>query len=136
MLSGRRVYAFACETCLPQTSLLFQTFAERTVSACVSVFAGHQACVMAPQKEHGAALSRLDDALFQLIEAFVDGEEDQSTLCAIGERHAPWDLNVELDLAPEDPGCEGAFGWSTAIFLRQLFESLRVHKKPEGLRAP
>lgn len=132
LLSGRRVYAFACDTFTPSARLLWGHFAEQAVTACISVFAGHAAPVMSPSIEQGAASAEIEAALFELIERFVDGEQDQDTLRSIGESRVSWDLPVELDLPSDDPDQEGAFGWSSALFLGQFFKSLCIRTKAGG----
>jgi hypothetical protein len=141
--SGRRVYAFACSTFVPQPALSLHTFATLAVDACVSVFVGHEAPVMTPfASEASQALARrtMDDALFGLIERFIEGEDDERELVNIGRMYASWDLEVELDLPGEDPRADGAFGWSSAAFLGGFFKSLRVRAKardtePDGEQA-
>jgi hypothetical protein len=127
--SGRRVYAFACSTFVPQPRLGLHNFATLAVDACVDVFVGHEAPVMTPFAGEGSeahAGQRMDDALFALIERFVEGEDDARELVNIGRMYASWDEEVELDLVNED---EGAPSWSSAIFLGGYFKSLRVSSK-------
>ncbi len=132
ILSGRRVYAFACSTFVPQPPLLLNTFASLAVDACVSVFVGHRAPIMAPFADEACqedVRRRMEGALHDLIERFVDGEDDERELRNVGRMHAVWDLPLEIDLPSEDPDREGAFGWSSSAFLGGFFESLRVQRK-------
>ncbi len=132
ILSGRRVYAFACSTFVPQPGLLFGTFAHRVVEACVDVFVGHEAPIMAPLVRESHVARRMEDALIHLIERFIGGEDDENALVNVGRMYASWDLPIEIDLPSDDPQREGAFGWSSAAFLGVFFKSLRVLTKPRG----
>lgn len=129
LLSGRRVYAFACSTFKPQARLLFDTFANRAVAACVAVFAGHCAPVMTPLVRDGGVAATMEQPLFAMIDRFLGGEEDLAALQSCGRCHAAWDLPIELDLPSEDPNQDGAFGWSSAMYLGGFFESLRIRTK-------
>jgi hypothetical protein len=131
ILPGRRVYAFACSTFVPKSPFLLDTFACRAVDACVGVFAGHDASVMAPLAGKSRVSERMETALFHLIDEFIDGEDDENSLVNIGRMFASADLLVEIDLPSEDPHGEGAFGWSSAAFLATFFKSLRVQKKAQ-----
>jgi hypothetical protein len=126
ILSGRRVYAFACSTFVPHRDLFLGTFASLAVTACVDVFVGHEAPIMTPSAEQTALAPNVGEALVKLIETFVDGEDDEATLVNTGRTYAAWDLPIELDLPSED---EGAMGWSSAAFLGVFFKSLRVRTK-------
>lgn len=132
-LSGRRVYAFACSTFVPNPAIFYSTFASRAVSSCIKVFVGHEAPVMTPFADQGDASKKMDEALLRLIESFIDGEDAQDALVSIGRSYAPWDvtLDLELDLPSESPSVEGALGWSSAAFLQGFFQSLRVRTKTE-----
>lgn len=133
LLSGRKVYAFACRTAAPQEKLLWRTFAETAVDASIEVFVGHTVTVMTPLPDLGDKTAKMDAALFELIESFIDGESDESALKALGDRHLPLaDIEIELDLPSEDPDREGAFGWSTTFYLQGFFRSLRVFRKILG----
>jgi hypothetical protein len=129
ILSGRRVYAFACSTFMPQPPLLLNTFASLAVDACVSVFVGHEAPIMAPFAVDAGVRRDMEEALHALIARFIDGEDDQSELVSVGQARASWDQWVYIDL-PEDPDREGSFGWSSSAFLGVFFNSLRVLRKP------
>jgi hypothetical protein len=132
ILSGRRVYAFACSTFAPQRLLFFSTFASRAVDSCVNVFVGHEAPVMTPfaaETSQDRTTEIMETALSKLIESFIEGEDDQGELVNVGRMYASWDLAVEIDLPSEDPGREGAFGWSSGAFRGGFFKSLRVGAK-------
>jgi hypothetical protein len=139
ILSGRRVYAFACSTFVPHRLLFFSTFASLAVDACVGVFAGHEAPVMTPSFADEARRDRtrrtMEDALSRLIERFIEGEDDEGELVNVGRMYATWDLEVEIDLPSEDPYREGAFGWSSGAFLGGFFKSLRVRTKAHAAQA-
>jgi hypothetical protein len=132
ILSGRRVYAFACSTFVPQRALLLNTFASLAVDACVNVFVGHEAPVMTPFAGQTGATQNMVDVISGLIESFIDGEDDEDTLVEIGRMRASWDKPVEIDLPSEDPDREGAFGWSSVGFLRGFFKCLRVRTKAQA----
>lgn len=127
-LSGRRIYAFACSTFEPQRLLIHSTFAQHAVDACIQVFAGHAAPVMAPLSAHQRS-EQMESALCSLILRFVDGEEDEASLRNFGRGFVTADQLFELDLPPEDPEQEGALGWSSGIYLQKFFASLRVRSK-------
>jgi hypothetical protein len=132
ILSGRRVYAFACSTFVPQPPLLFNNFACLAVDACVSVFVGHEAPIMAPfagEASQELVRQRMEEAIHGLLERFIDGEDDEQELRNVGRMHAASDLPLEIDLPSEDPDREGAFGWSSSAFLGGFFKSLRVETK-------
>jgi hypothetical protein len=132
ILSGRRVYAFACSTFVPHRLLFHDTFASRAVESCIRVFVGHEAPVMTPfagEASRRRVERTMEDALVHLIETFVDGEDDKDELVNVGRAYASWDVELELDLPSEDPDREGAFGWSSAAFLGSFFKSLRVSTK-------
>jgi hypothetical protein len=138
ILHGRRVYAFACSTFAPQRLLFFSTFASLAVDACVGVFVGHEAPVMTPfadEAHQNRTRQTMEDALSGLIERFVEGEDDEGELVNVGRMYASWDLEVEIDLPSEDPGREGAFGWSSGAFLGGFFKSLRVRTKAHAAQA-
>ena len=105
-LTGRRVYAFACSTFVPHTTLLLSTFAQQAVDACIDVFVGHEAPVMAPLAGT-VRTQQMEEALFALIDRFIDGEDDEKTLSNIGRMHGASDLVIELDLPSEDPRARG-----------------------------
>jgi hypothetical protein len=130
LMPGRRAYAFACSTFVPHPAIFFSTFACGAVDACVQVFAGHEAPIMAPFAEAADVQHRMVEAMFQLIERFVDGEDDERALVNLGRQHATWDLPIELDLPGGGAAEDGAFGWSSSAFLGGFFQSLRVRAKP------
>jgi hypothetical protein len=133
LLSGRRVYVFACDTFTPQQQLMWQTFAENAVAACIAVFAGYCSTISAPTPAHQLANPHIDTALFHLIEAFLDGEQDPEALQLIGRTYGSADLEFPIDLASEDPEQNGAFGWTSAQLLQKFFNDLRVDAKaPES----
>ena len=129
ILSGRRVYAFACSTFELQAALLWDTFARQAVESCIQVFVGHAAKVMTPLVAEGTVTEKMEGALFHMIDRFVEGEEDGEALIDLGRMHTDWDAPVELDLLPEDPDQVGALGWSSSLFLGGFFKSIRVEKK-------
>ncbi|MFH1465768.1 MAG: hypothetical protein ABIO70_15380 [Pseudomonadota bacterium] len=131
---GRRVYAFACDTFTPTPKLLWQTFGDEAVRACVGVFVGHAAPVMSPFAYEGSrrdARERMERGVLALIAAFVAGVDDEDVLRNLGATEAVDDDSViELDLPSADPDQEGAFGWSSGLFLHAFRASLRTRAKP------
>ena len=130
LLSGRRVYVFACDTFTPQRALLASTFAQNAVDSCIAVFAGYCSTISAPTPAHQLANPRIDTALFHLIEAFLEGEQDPVELRAIGRLYGAENFEFSIDLPSEDPEQDGALGWGTAQVLQTFFNDLCVHTKP------
>ena len=129
MLSGRRVYVFACDTFTPQRALLASTFAQNAVESCIAVFAGYCSVIGAPTPAHQLTNPQIETALFHLIGAFLDGEQDPVELRDIGRLYGSTDFGFSIDLPSEDPEQDGAFGWSSAQLLQKFFNDLRVHEK-------
>ena len=129
LLSGRRVYVFACDTFTPQQQLMWNTFATHAVESCIAVFAGYCSTISAPTPAHQLANPHIDTALVHLIEAFLEGEQDPEALQLIGRQYGSADLEFRLDLDSEDPEQDGAFGWSSAQLLQKFFNDLRVYEK-------
>jgi hypothetical protein len=130
MLSGRRVYAFACSTFQPHKLLLLSNFAQQAVDACIQVFIGHRAPVMTPYATLAEPQQRMDHVICQMIEAFIDGENEESNLQDIGRSQVDWtEPVIELDLPSENPEMEGALGWSSVFFLGAYFQNICVARK-------
>ncbi len=130
MMSGRRVYAFACSTFTPQSKLLMSNFATRAVDECIQTFVGHQAPVMTPFANVDDVRTRMDDVIQEMLETFIDGENEMNALQDVGRRRVNWELPVDLDLSTENPEMEGALGWSSAAFLGTFFNSICTESKP------
>lgn len=129
ILSGRRVYAFACSTFELQAALLWDSFANQAVASCIRIFVGHAAKVMTPLAAERTLTEKMEGALFHMIERFVEGEENEAALIDLGRMYADWEAPVELDLPSQDPDQKGALGWSSSLFLGGFFKSIRVHAK-------
>jgi hypothetical protein len=132
MMSGRRVYSFACSTFTPQDKLLMNTFATLAVDACIEVFVGHRAPIMTPYSSVMSARQTMDDVISKMIETFVEGDDDASSLQDVGRRLVNWNLPVEIDLPSESPDSTGELnGWSSAAFLGVFFNNLCVETKQQ-----
>jgi hypothetical protein len=128
---GRRVYAFACSTFVPQPNLDMCTFAERAVEYCVGTFVGHDAPVMTPfadQSKEPEVVQKLHESVAAMVEKFVAGEDDEAALRNQAWLSAYADVEIEIDLPSQSPE-QGGFGWSSAAFLRTFFKSLCVRSK-------
>ena len=123
MFKGGRVYVLACNTVGDE---LMNPLGQQAVASGIRIFVGHAASISPPDSKiaNRAEFSQIQDCSLSMIQAFLDGCDDEKALQTAG-----WDAYDALEKGIGLTEDSAGFDFWPLISVQRLFTSLRVLRR-------